>query len=68
MTPLTENYLKVRYKSTYLSKEVNIKETLFSGYPHVLWLRVWVGSQGKKGVITRILYKIHLYEQVQVCV
>ena len=69
MTTLTQNYLKARYKSTCLSKEENIKETLLSEYPHVWWLRVGVGSQGKKRVmITPILYKIHLYEHVQVCV
>ena len=48
MTPLTQNYLKARYKATCLRQEVNIKETLFSGYPHVWWLRVGVGSQGNK--------------------
>ena len=66
MTTLAQNYLKARYKSTCLSKDVNIKETLFSEYPHVRWLRV--GSQGKKGVITQVLYIIHPYEQVQICV
>ena len=65
-TLFIQNQLKARYKSTCLSKEVTIKETLFSEYPHVWWLRV--GSQGKKGVITRVLYKIHPYEQVQICV
>ena len=28
MTTVTQNYLKARYKSTCLSKDVNIKETL----------------------------------------
>ena len=28
MTTLTQNYLKARYKSTCLTKDLNIKETL----------------------------------------
>ena len=73
MTTLTQNYLKARYNSTCLSKDVNnvnIKETLFSKYLHVWWLRVagGVGSQGKRGVITRVCIESIPMNRCNLCV
>ena len=48
MTALTQNYLEARYKLTCSSKEENIKEALFSEYPHVWASRVGMGSKVKK--------------------
>ena len=48
MKTFAQNYLKARYKSTCLSKDVIIIETLFSEYPHVWWLRVGWGAKVKE--------------------
>ena len=54
--------LKARYKSTCLSKEVNIKETLLTEYPYVCGWLLWVGvgSLGKKGWLPEFCIKFIL--------
>ena len=68
MIALTQNYLTARYRSTCLGNE-NIKETLFSEYPHVWWLRVGWGPKVKEGwVITRICIKSIPMNRCKLCV
>ena len=67
MTTLTQNYLKARYNSACSSKDVILKKPYFL-YTLTLVVAGGVGSQGKRGVVTRVCIKSIPMNRFNLCV